>query len=321
MTHSGWKARWIPLMDFVFTKLIFTVRLERDIADSFALFGIKNNFMNAFREAVCTGNRLCEQCRLSDSCSFSLTFSQNISEDSAAVKRHQKPSLPFVFHLPLLPAAPNEGHEVEIGLVLAGSAINHVKDYFTAMFHLFSPEGKEWMVKGRVVKAESTTCTDYRNNIIQKSGKLADDAISTISARDIEEIATLDPDRIRLVISTPVRLLQDAKPVHDFSFSSFVRPLMRRISSLAYYYYGNGLEFDYKWLSSASTSVVMSQNDFHWCEWGGERHGERLAGIVGSGICEGPLADFHTLLLLGEYFNVGKGAPFGLGGYRLEKVK
>jgi hypothetical protein len=307
-------------MDFVFTKLIFTVRLERDIADSCAMFGIKNSFMKAFRAAACTRDGLCEHCPVRDSCSFSLTFSQSISEDSAAVKRHQKPSLPFVFHLPLLPAAPNEGREVEIGLVLAGSAINHVKDYLTAVSLLFSPGNTDWRVNGRVVKAESVTCTDYRNNIMEKSGKMAVDAISTISARDLEEIATLDPNRVRLEISTPVRLLQDGKTVHDFSFSSFVRPLMRRISSLAYYYYGNGLEFDYKWLSSASMSVVLTENDFHWCEWGGDRHGERLAGIVGSGVCEGPLADFHTLLLLGEYFNVGKGAPFGLGGYRLEKV-
>jgi hypothetical protein len=305
-------------MDFVFAKLIFTVRLERAVADAFALFGIRNSFMKAFREASCAGDRLCEHCQVSDSCSFLQTFSQSISKDPAAVKRHQKPSLPFVFHLPLLPASPNEGSEVEIGLVLAGSAINHVKDYLASVLRLFSPDNTDWEVKCRVVKVESVTCSGYRNSIMENSGKMLVDAISTVSARDLEEMATLDPNRMRLQITTPVRLIQDGNPVHDFSFSSFVRPLMRRISSLAYYYYGNGLEFDYKWLSTASTSVAVAENDFKWREWGGDRYGDRLAGIMGSGVCEGPLADFHTLLLLGEYFNVGKGASYGLGGYRLE---
>jgi hypothetical protein len=306
-------------MDFVFTKLIFTVRLDRDVADSRALFGIKNSFKKTFREVACTTDFSCEQCPVADSCSFFLTFSQHISEDPSVVKRHQKPSLPFVFHLPVLAAPPNRGREVEIGLVLAGSAINHVKDYLAAVSLLFSPDNTDWEVKGRVVDVESVTCADYRNSIMEKSGKMSENAISTISARDLEEMATLDPIRIRLEITTPVRLIQDGKMVHDFSFSSFVRPLMRRISSLAHYYYGNGLEYDYKMLSSASLSVALKENDFHWCEWGGARHGERLSGIVGCGVFEGPLADFHNLLLLGEYFNVGKGAPFGLGGYRLKK--
>ncbi len=302
-------------MDFVFAKLVFTVRLERDVDDIYSFFRLKSSFMKAFREAACTRDGRCEQCPDGACCSYSIAFSQNISEDSAAVKRHQKPSLPFVFHPPVLPSPPNEGLDVEVGLTLAGSAINHVKDYLSAATSIFSPNNGQWHVNCEMVKAESVTCTDYRNEIMDKSGKMALDEISTISARDLVEMATLDPNRIRIQITTPMRLIQDGKTVRDISFPAFVRPLMRRISSLAYYYYGNRLEFDYKRLSSACESVSLVENNFHWCEWGGERFG----GIVGSGVCEGPLSDFHTLLLLGEYFNVGKGAPFGLGGYRLEK--
>lgn len=301
-------------MDFVFTKLVFTVRLEKDIDDVHAFFGIKNGFMNAFRQAACTRDGRCEQCPDANSCSYSMTFSQDVSDDPAAVKRHQKPSLPFVFHPPVLTPPPNEGREVEIGLTLAGSAINHVKDYLDAATILFGPENLDRRLICGLVKAESVTCSGYRNEIMGISGKPALDAISTISARDLAETATLDPNRIRLRIMTPMRLLQEGKPLRDFTFPSFVRPLMRRISSLAYYYYGNRLEFDYKWLSSACMSVSLAENDFHWSDWDGERFG----GLIGSGVCKGTLADFHTLLLLGEHFNVGKGAPFGLGEYRLE---
>jgi hypothetical protein len=129
---------------------------------------------------------------------------------------------------------------------------------------------------------------------------------------------TLDHRRIRMTITTPMRLLKDGKPVREFSFSCFVRPLLRRISSLAFYYYGNGLEVDYKWLSAASDSIVLVENNFLWTEWGEDRHGDRLGGIIGSGVWEGALTDYHPFLLLGEYFHVGKGSPFGLGRYRMD---
>src|SRR3990170_7419579 len=96
---------------------------------------------------------------------------------------------------------------------------------------------------------------------------MALDRIATISARDLMEMNTLNSGRIKLSIISPMRILQDGRPLHDFSFSAFVRSLLRRISSLAYYYYGNGLEVDFKWLSTASASVEIAENDFHWTDW------------------------------------------------------
>ncbi len=306
-------------MDFVFAKLIFTLRLEKNISDRYALFGIRSDFMNAFREAVCRYHGHCEACAEQDRCSYWHAFAQTVSEDPAAVKRHQKPSLPFVFELPLLPGQPNEGKEIEIGLVLAGSAINFVRDYIMAVSLLFKPAMTGGKITASVVRVESVACSDFKNRIMENKGTVALDGVSTISVQDLTETKTLDPNHIRLTITTPMRLLRDGKPIREFSFSSFVRPLLRRISSLAYYYYGNGLEHDYKWLSAASTSIGIGENSFRWTEWGGDRGGDRPGGIIGSGAFEGILADFHPFLLLGEYFHVGKGAPFGLGQYHVDK--
>ncbi|MBP1752178.1 MAG: hypothetical protein H6Q57_1014 [Geobacteraceae bacterium] len=306
-------------MEFVFARLIFTLRLDRDCPDPYSLFGIRNFFKDVFRNAVCQRQGQCETCREKDCCSYHHAFSQAISNDRLAVKRHQKPSLPFVFDLAPVPDQPNEGDEVEIGMNLAGSAITYARDYITAVCQLFRQDGPAGTVRGTVIKVESETCSGFRNSIMQNGGTASYDAISTISARDLAETRTLDQNRVRLTVTTPIRLMGDGKPVRDFAFSSFVRALMRRISSLAYYYYGGGLDYDYGWLSSISTSIVISENDFRWTRWDEDRRGEWLSGITGSGTCEGMLVDFHPFLLLGEYFHVGKGSPYGLGRYRIEK--
>jgi hypothetical protein len=306
-------------MDFVFAKLIFTLILAENISDRHALFRIRDDFMSAFREAVCRRENGCEVCSERDGCSYHSTFSQAVSEDRTAVKRHQKPSLPFVFDFPLLPVPPNKGKEIEIGLVLAGTAINHVHDYITATCVLFDPASADREVTGSVVRVESATVSDWRNRVMENGGPVASDEISTISVRDIAETQTLDPNRISLTITAPMRLLHDGKPVRELTFPFFIRPLLRRISSLAFYYYGDGLEVDYKWLSSLSESVKIAENGFHSAGWAEEYGGERFAGLTGSGVLEGALSDFHNFLLLGEYFHVGKGASFGLGRYRIDR--
>ncbi len=306
-------------MDFVFTKLIFTLLLADDIPDRFALFRIRNDFVSAFREVVCRNGNGCNGCPERDICSYHLTFSQDVSDDGAAAKRHQKPPLPFVFDFPVLPAAPNSGKEIEMALVLAGTAINHARDYIAAVCAIFDPSSTLGKLAVEVVRVESVTVTDCRNLIMENGGPVALDEISTISARDIADTQDLSPNRVRLTITTPMKLLHDGKTVSELTFPLFIRPLMRRVSSIAFYYYGGGLEADYKWLSSLSESVKTVENRFRPAEWVEGHRGERFDGLTGSGVFEGALSDFHNFLLLGEFFHIGKGASFGLGRFRLDK--
>jgi hypothetical protein len=305
-------------MDFVFAKLIFTLRLENDVSDPYALFRIRSDFMKAFHEAACRRDGSCENCTESSKCPYHQTFSQTLSEDGTAVKRHQKPSLPFVFDFPLLPGLPKAGQKIEIGLVLAGSAINYVREYLVAVDSLFKPAAGSRKTSTSIELVESVTCSDFRNPVMENGRIPARPEVSTISAMDLIEMKTLNPRRIRITITSPMRLLQDGKPHRDLTFPTFVRPLLRRISSLAFYYYGNRLDVDYKLLSAASDSVTVAENGFSWTDWDGERPGDRTCGIIGSGVFEGELTDFHPFLLLGEYFHVGKGSPFGMGRYRID---
>jgi CRISPR/Cas system CSM-associated protein Csm3 (group 7 of RAMP superfamily) len=306
-------------MDFVFSKLIFTLKLNADAADPFALYSIRSDFQQTFQSAVCRQHGQCGECREHAVCPYYNTFSQALAEDPAALRRHQKPPLPFVFDLPVLPPTPNNGQELEIGLNLAGTATNFIEDYIAAVRILFSSANPGRKICGTITRVESLACSDFRSCLMENSGEVALDRVATISARDLMEMNTLNPSRIKFTIMSPMRILQDGRVLREFSFSHFVRSLLRRISSLAYYYYGNGLEVDFKCLSNASASVEVSENNFLWTEWQAECCPDRLSGIIGSGTCAGGLEDFYTFLLLGEHFHVGKGASFGLGRYRMER--
>ncbi len=121
-------------------------------------------------------------------------------------------------------------------------------------------------------------------------------------------------DRITISIETPLRILHEGKPLHELSFSVIIRALMRRISSMAYYYGGVETNLDFKWLVSSSNSVETEQKDFRWVEWG-----KGVSGVIGTGRFGGEMAEFHPFLLAGEYIHAGKGAALGLGRFNLER--
>jgi len=137
-----------------------------------------------------------------------------------------------------------------------------------------------------------------------------------LTADGLRESRTLSSSSITLKFATPLRILLEGKPLRVFAASYFLRSLIRRLSSLAYYYGGGELELDFKWLARQSAAIAGSAEQCYWQDWGATADG-RLSGVTGEVLLTGDLTDFHPFLLLGEYFHAGKGASFGLGRYRL----
>ncbi|HTP63974.1 MAG TPA: CRISPR system precrRNA processing endoribonuclease RAMP protein Cas6 [Geobacteraceae bacterium] len=308
------------MKDFVFARFLFTVRLDADFPDPYILYGIRSAFMQAFRTRICRDKVPCDMCgKKREECAYYMTFSQSLADDQSAVKRHQKPPLPFAFDFPFLPALPNKGHQIEIGLTLAGSALNYVAEYIAAMEALFSVDRIGRGLPGTIIRVESLGCFDDRTCLMQEGGVVALDNVTTISGRDLIEMKPLDAERIKLTISTPMRIIHDGLPVREFSCSIFLRSLLRRISSLTYYYYKSGHDIDYKRLATTCTDIQLENNAFRWSAWRQCQGAGHLSGILGSGYCVGRLdEELRIFLLLGEYFHTGKGAAFGLGSFRIE---
>jgi hypothetical protein len=300
-------------MDFLLAKLIVTLRLHAEVFDPYALFSLKGDFAQSFKQDVCHAGGLCAECPSRPECSHQATFSRELATDPAALKRHQKPSVPFVFQIPVLQTPLAKGAEVEVCLVLVGSATQYVAEYWGALQHLFQQNSANAGLPFSVVRLESAGCSGFRTLLALAAGPLKTDLLTTISFDDLAALNTLDPQRIALRIATPLRIAREGSFLREYSFPLFARTLLRRISSLAYYYYGSILEMDFKRLSAQSESIEITENCFRWEEW---RKG-RLCGIIGTGVLSGELSDFHPVLLLGEYLNCGKDAPFGLGKYEL----
>jgi len=306
-------------VDLNFTKLIVTIKLEKDVADSYPLFNLRAEFEDAFRLEVNCHSSRCDGCSRLGECPYWQTFSQTISPDPSAVRRHQKPPYPFVFDFPLLPPVPNRGKTLEIGVTLVGSATNYYEYYLAALRRLFRLNTPHKPVFAALLKVESSLYRGDRVLLMAENGDIYPDRLSVLSSAELLKTCDLPQDKVAISIVTPMRIMQDGRPLRDLSFSSFIRALLRRISSLAYYYGGVELELDYKWLARRSTLVECGEADFHWVDWNGRPGSCRMCGIVGRGMFNGDMVDFYPALLLGEYFHLGKGASFGLGQYRIER--
>lgn len=302
-------------MEFNFLKLVFTLSLEADIADPYLLFGIRTDFAEDFRRVTGCDRASCVKCSQATDCPFPQIFSQAMHSDPSAIKRFQKPPLPFVFDLPLLPSAPHSGSTCEISLTLVGLAINHVVNFLDAIGFMFGHEESRWAEVANVIKIESV---DYLGNrvIISQNGSMAAlDRFFVLSLEGLEKSTNLPSDELRLSFDTPLRILKDGRPLRVLSFTALAMSLIRRMSSIAFYYCFMELDLDYKWLSRQSQEIGISSNAFKWAEWD-----KGMSGIIGNGTFMGRMVEFHPFLLLGEYLHAGKGAAYGFGRYRLEKA-
>lgn len=302
-------------MDLNFIHLLFTLKLETDSADRYALFGMRPHFEAAFREVAGCGIGPDRPCRGGEECPFHQTFSQHLSADPAALRRYQKPALPFAFQVPVLPSPKSRGITVELGLVLAGSAVNLVAEYITALEAMLQGPGFGRRLAASLVKTESVGYDGSRRLIMAPGKELARGLVATLSLDGLRESAVLAPDIVTVSVVTPMQIMSAGRPLRQFSFSPFIRALFRRVSAMAYYYGGSETGLDYKWLAEQSLLVECTDSDFRWVDWGG-----KLGGIVGSGTFRGDLTDFHPFLCAGEYLQVGKGASFGLGRYLLGRT-
>jgi len=301
-------------MEFNFLKLVFTLNLADDINSPYFLFGIRTDFAEIFRRTTGCDRACCVKCSQYADCPYQQVFSQAMHSDPSAIKRFQKPPLPFVFDPPLLPPVPNRGGRCEIGLTLAGLAVNHVAYFLEAVYFMFGHEDSHWTEVAGVLKIESLDYLGNRATISQNGSSAALDRFFVLSMDGLEKSALLSTNEVSITFATPLRIIKDGRPLRELTFPAFVMSLLRRVSAMAFYYCFMELDLDFRWLSRQSQEISIVSNGLRWVEWD-----KNLNGIVGSGTFNGNMAEFYPVLLFGEYFHAGKGSSYGLGCYRLER--
>lgn len=289
-------------MELHYVTLFFRFVFNADVPDPYALFACRAPFETAFRSALSCRRSDCNGCRSSLECPYPANFGQQLAKDPEAIKRHQKPPLPFVFRFPVIPQAPNRGRNLECALTLFGSAVQEAERYITAVRILL--EGMD----GSVLAVEAECPGGARTTVA--AGEQP--ALPLLGAFDPTVSGPLSPDEVSLSFITPLKIMYEGRLLKQFRFSHLARALMRRVSALAYYYEGAEPALDYRWLSQCSESIDTASSDCRFVSWGG-----RPTGIMGDVTFRGDLEPFHLLLQLGQSTQLGKGASFGFGAYRL----
>jgi len=287
-----------------YVKLYFSFTLNEDLADPYALYACRPDFDAAFRRALSCRRPDCAVCPSGPACPYPANFGQSLSRDPDAVRRHQKPPLPFVFQFPPLLPLPNGGGSFECSLTLFGSAVHHLVVYLAAVQLLLDG------MQATRTKVEAECPGGGREAVAAGNHP----ALPLLSALDPTGAGPLSPEQVAVRFVTPLKLTHEGRLLRRFSFAELARVLMRRVSSLAYYYEGVELPLDYRWLSLASEKVQTLDSACSLESWNG-----RPAGLVGTVRFGGDLEPFHLLLQLGAATHLGKGASFGFGAYRLER--
>ena len=277
-------------------------------------------FGHALRRTVCiTREPECTHCLLWRSCVYSQVFETPAGHEPLLEKIPNAPH-PYIMQ-PLATSGRQyaPGETFELHLTLLGAAIAHLP----YLIHALQQVGERGIGKGdgryglEEVQQETLAGSDVWQTVFTPEGGLQ------AFAGSVPLVPPL-PERVRVVLQTPFRVLQEGTPVRSgrFSFQLFMNTLMRRVSLLHAYHAGVALEADFKALSQQTATIALQNAALHWHEWSrysNRQHSKvQMGGLVGSFELAGAgLEDFWPWLWLGQWVHAGKGAVMGMGGYTL----
>lgn len=251
----------------------------------------------------------CSSCRMQTDCAYPIIFNQKLSTDPEIIRLHQKPSLPFSLYIIGI-----EGNSLSctVGLVVVGSAVNHIDLFHFALLRMVETAVSTDL--SHVKLSLQSHSLDYQS--VQHPITALPESVILLSLKHILR-NTLHSDSFRLSLKSPLRLLSNGSVLHRFDFSAFFRSQLRRCSSLCAYYGSGKLELDFSGLSLAAQNVAVLEDGIQYTQSAWSKRSNR-AGLTGVAEFTGLVEPMFSLLLLGSYFNAGKGAAFGSGFHQIE---
>lgn len=255
---------------------------------------------------------------------FQALFDPPLPDDPVALRRFQRPSPPFA----LLPHPEPEtdfevGDQFELTVSFWGRGVQLVGDFARVLQTL----GKIGLLCGQgtfaLATIEAEDASGNRLTIWQEGERLQ------VLTPPINEVGWWldrvgEPTSMMLEFLTPARLLSQGRPLFKLDFRRFFPFILRRVTSMLYAHCGHEVVDDPARLLAAADGVHEVQNALFWQDWRtleGGGAAQDLGGIIGSVRLEGEaLQGVVGILRLGSLMNVGKGAAFGAGCFRVGEV-
>lgn len=283
---------------------------------------LRGAFGHALRKMVCTCNGLHNDEHSANEkhepdCVYGYIFEGNVSID-AVMQRGEVPR-PIVMVPPLEKKQEYfPGETFSLTITLFGDSIS----YLPYLFNVLESMGENGLGKGRQhaglrqvfrqdIHGEVWPIYDRRKRILNTDE-------TEFRAIDIVQQLNYRSDRLNVYFETPTRIQQMGQNVVTPEFHLIVRNLIRRLTSLLYFYHGQyRMEIDFKQVFRDAETVSLLHNETSWYDW--ERYSNRqkermkLGGIIGKAVYEGTWQPFYLLVKLAEWIHVGKNPMFGLG--------
>ena len=260
------------------------------------------------KRAVCNSPMECAtSCRTSVTCPWFLLFGQQLSHDPVALKRDQKPPLPFAFSF-----SANGPEVVECDLVTVGNATNHIALLGNAFAELILSAHASAQCRLTAVESLDLQRTSFPLRL-DPAGSSGIENLVVFSSDEIIDTSKYGSSEIGIRLLSPLRLIEEGRQSSRFEFARFACSVMRRVSSLAYYYGGHEFDSDFKELSRQATEAICTDYKFQKGSCGNSS----TAGLCGHGSFIGDFDGLMPYLLLGVFLNTGKGAAYGMGRYEV----
>jgi hypothetical protein len=293
---------------------------------------LRGGFGFTFKRLVCMQRHLkqCDNCVLLHTCAYPAVFQPAPPPDAGVLTNHDRIPVPYVLEPPARRKVPwQAGESLPFGLVLIGEGSTYLP-YFVLAFQQLGREGLGRSCSQAELSGVLTAAHAGSSEVaLWQAGSLRRDW-KTVGLQHAPEMLNTNGTCTSITVGyqTPTRLkyrglyLEKAPPFHVL-----FRALLRRVSSLSYFYAGRPWDIDYRgWIEKAK-QVRIDTADVRWQDW--DRYSTRqqqymnLGGVVGT-VTYTPSLDLGTdlgpflpLLRLGELIHVGKGTSFGNGRYEL----
>lgn len=256
---------------------------------------------------------------------FRILFDPPLSADPVALRRFQRPGPPFA----LLPDPVREegfdvGDRFEITASFWGRGIHALGDFALVLQAL----GKIGFHRGHglfeLVAIEAEDAAGHRLPIWREGMgfRLLTPPINEVGwwlNRAGESAAVM------LEFLTPARLLSQGRPLFKADFRQLFPFILRRVTSMLYAHCDREIFDEPSQLLAAAAQLHDEQNALCWRDWRileGPGQVQDLGGVSGSIRLGGEaLQSVLGILRLGSLMNVGKGAAFGAGSFRLQEVQ
>lgn len=248
---------------------------------------------------------------------FERLFTPALPDDPTALRRYQRPAPPFALQPrppSLTTTATDQGiiscHLFGDGILLLDELIKTMAEVQPFVF-------ANRQRHGHLITVSAADASGKETTIWQKGMTKCADPPRITAAWRFDSLPTTNDWCLEII--TPARLLVQKKPLFRPALRHLLPFILRRVTALCYFC--NHIEIEGAQELLDMSIGIEEVSDWRWHDWRshfGDGTLTELGGVYGQLRLKGQLPDdLADLLRLGSLMNIGKGAAYGAGAYRL----